>query len=251
MNYLIFDIEATVDPSLPMPPPKEGKEPDFPKPPFWQVATIGVGMLSLPARRDDDFPKVARIGVIHGDCEEDMLRSFVKYVSDKRPTLVSYNGRGYDLPVIIARCLKYGIQFPYYFGSKDLRYRYSTAGHFDVADVLTEFGACWTSKLDVLTKLIGLPGKLGVDGSEVAHLIAAGELAKVQAYCKCDVAQTMGLFIRLQHIMGTIAHNSFPERAHNAAMESLLDYCAVDRDLVEIANLHTDRLFLKEPTSES
>ena len=98
------------------------------------------------------------------------------------------------MPVIAARCLRHGIAFGHYYGSRDVRYRFSPEGHLDLMDYLTDFGASRASRLDVIARSIGMPGKVGVEGKDVGPMVHAGKLAEVQAYCLCDVAQTTGVF---------------------------------------------------------
>jgi predicted PolB exonuclease-like 3'-5' exonuclease len=71
-------------------------------------------------------------------------------------------------------------------------------------DFLSDFGAAKSGRLDVYAKLVGLPGKVGVDGSQVAPMVHAGRLDEVNAYCLCDVAQTAALFLRVQLLRGVL-----------------------------------------------
>ena len=74
----------------------------------------------------------------------------------------------------------------------------------DLMDFLSDFGAAKSGRLDVYAKLVGLPGKVGVDGSQVAPMVHAGRIDEVNAYCLCDVAQTAALFLRVQLLRGVI-----------------------------------------------
>jgi hypothetical protein len=132
-------------------------------------------------------------------------------------TIVTWNGRGFDLPVIAARCLHHGLSWPWYFQKKDARYRYSAEGHFDVMDFLADHGAAKSYGLDVAAKLIGLPGKLDCTGGDVQGMIDAGQIEQVRAYCAQDVTQTTGIFLRTQLLRGVLAPAAYVE-----AMEVLL-----------------------------
>lgn len=219
---IVFDIEAVLDPEMPLPEPKAGEEQAFARPPYWQIVTIGVAAIGQEG--------IDKISVVKGETEAELLKNFYSVMS-KTSLLVSYNGRGYDLPVINFRCLKYGIPMTKYHQDKDIRYRYSPLGHLDLADYLADYGACWPVKLDVLTKLIGLPGKLGVDGSQVAALYAEGKLAEIQGYCMQDVAQTAGLYLRWCLVTGRCQVDE-----HNRAMLSLLAACEADPRIKEVAD---------------
>ena len=71
--------------------------------------------------------------------------------------------------------------------------------------------------------MIGLPGKTGVDGSQVAGIYRAGEIDTIQRYCLSDVAQTALLFLRFRLLQGTLAADEYL-----AATSSLLDALAAD-----------------------
>lgn len=235
-GYLVLDIETIIDPELPISTKMEQQPPALPPPPYHQVVVIGLLWM-------DSNYRVVRVGAIgEPKSEPQILRDFVKFVEDKKPDLVTYNGRGFDLPVIAARCLKHGIPFRHYFQAKDLRYRFSTAGHFDLMDFMSDFGASRAVSLDLMAKLIGLPGKVGVDGKDVGPMVHAGRIAEVEAYCLCDVAQTTGLFLRVQLVRGAIGPSAYRE-----AMESLVELMASDTRLAPVhAGIQKDKLLLSD-----
>jgi predicted PolB exonuclease-like 3'-5' exonuclease len=146
-----------------------------------------------------------RLGVVGEHKEEgEMLADFAQWLDAKKPTVVTWNGRGFDMPVITSRALRHGVPMPWWFTDRNTRYRYSTDGHFDLMDFLADFGATKNARLDVYAKLVGFPGKVGVDGSQVAPLVHAGKMDEVNAYCLCDVAQTAAIFLRVELLRGTI-----------------------------------------------
>lgn len=204
-TYLVVDIETVIDPELPISAKIDPQPPSLPPPTYHQIVVIG--MLWMDARH-----RIIKLGTLGEPKDErHMLADFVKFVEDKRPLLVTYNGRGFDLPVIVARCLRHGVVFRHYFQAPNVRYRYSPAGHFDLMDYLSDFGAVRAVSLDTMAKLIGLPGKVGVDGKDVGPLVHAGRLAEVEAYCLCDVIQTAALFLRVQLVRGQLDHQSYRE----------------------------------------
>ena len=109
---------------------------------------------------------------------------------------------GFDLPVLASRCLRHGFPFRYYYQARDVRYRFSPDGHLDLMDFIADFGAARSSRLDVVAKLCGMPGKVGVDGKDVGPLVHAGRIEQVRNYCLCDVVQTAGVFLRVQLAAG-------------------------------------------------
>ncbi|MBW2453664.1 MAG: ribonuclease H-like domain-containing protein [Deltaproteobacteria bacterium] len=220
-SYLILDIETVVDPALPQADTGEGH--GLPPPPFHEIVVIGVLWM------DPDY-QVRRLGIIgDGKEEAEALVDFSRFVTERKPDLVTYNGRRFDLPVIAARCLRHGISFPHYYGAREVRYRFSPAGHLDLMDFLTDFGASRASRLDVMSRTIGMPGKGGVAGKDVGPLVHAGKLGEVQAYCLCDVVQTTALFLRVQLLRGEI------DRAgYRAAMGGLLEQIEDDERLAPV-----------------
>ena len=92
--------------------------------------------------------------------------------------------------------LRAGLDFGWYYRGDGYRYRFSEEGHLDLCDVISDHGAAKMTSLDGAARTIGLPGKDGVDGSQVEGLWNAGELDSLRRYCLCDVAQTAFLFLR-------------------------------------------------------
>jgi hypothetical protein len=193
----------------------------------------------------DNFYRVKRFGVVgENKPEHHCLQDFVRFVDERTPDLVTYNGRGFDLPVIVSRCLRHGVPFRHYFQSKDVRYRFNTAGHFDLMDFMSDFGASRATSLDTLAKLIGLPGKVGVDGKDVAPMVQSGRIAEVYAYCLCDVMQTTALFLRIQLLRGEIDINLY-----RTAMEGLLEKMQADERVKLVHDgIDRNRLLVQETT---
>jgi predicted PolB exonuclease-like 3'-5' exonuclease len=170
--------------------------------------------------------------------ERHLLEEFSRFVGRARPVLVTYNGRSFDLPVIVMRSLCHGIPLPWYYRDRDVRYRYSAEGHLDLCDWLAEHGAARAGKLDAIARLIGLPGKIGVDGSQVDGLYRAGQIEQVQRYCLADVAQTALLFLRFRLLQGQITSDGYRERT-----VALLDALASDGRVTEVLDqLNRERL---------
>jgi len=209
-SYLVLDIETVPDRSLPWDAAKEG----FPPPTHHEIVTLGVLWL-------DPELTTKRLGVFGGgeeparsrQREARLLADFVRFVGRERCHLVTYNGRSFDLPVLINRCLKHGVSFPAYFSDRDYRYRYSDLGHLDLADALTEHGATRRPSLSAAARLMGLPGKLLVDGSMIASLYDAGELETIEAHCLADVVQTAFLLLRYELLRGRLDRKGYRERA--------------------------------------
>ena len=223
-EYLIIDIETIPDTDRWSRP--ETGESSFP--PTWAHRIVVVGCLWL-----DHGYRLKRFGVIGEQAadatgsldqiERRLLEDFSRFVGKARPVLVTYNGRSFDLPVIVMRSLCHAISLPWYYRDRDIRYRYSEDGHLDLCDWLADHGAVRAGKLDAIARLIGLPGKIGVDGSQVEGLYRAGQLESIQNYCLADVAQTALLFLRFRLLQGQLAPEVYRERTG-----ALLDALAAD-----------------------
>jgi 3'-5' exonuclease len=256
-EYLVLDIETVPDterwnrPEVP-----HGTEPPFP--PTWAHRIVVIGCLWL-----DHGYRLKRLGVIgdsvlsrsspglsaaEGELSPDLreralLEDFSRFVGRARPVLVTYNGRNFDLPVIALRSLCHGVSLGWYYREKNVRYRYSEEGHLDLCDWLADHGATRSGSLDAVARLIGLPGKVGVDGSQVEGLYSAGQLSAIQRYCLADVAQTALLFLRFRLLQGML-----PADQYQVVTAELLDALAADGRVTEVLD-GTDRAHLIGPAS--
>lgn len=120
--------------------------------------------------------------------------------------LISFNGRGFDIPVLELAAFRYGISVPHHFAAKKgSRYRYGD-DHCDLLEFLTNYGAIrLTGGLDLLAKLLGKPGKVGTKGSDVYGMYREGKLQEINDYCCYDVLDTYFVFLRTRVLMGELA----------------------------------------------
>lgn len=234
--FLILDIETVLDPELPIAESSEAER--LPAPPHHKIVAIGALWLETNY-------EIKRIGIVSQAKEESgILTDFARLLEERQPCLVTYNGRGFDMPVIATRCLRYGIPLRHYYRSRDVRYRFSPDGHLDLMDYVADFGAAKPSKLDVIAKLCGMPGKVGVDGKDVGPLVHAGRLQEVRNYCLCDVAQTTAVFFRVQLLRGELERELYLQ-----AMRGLIELIRSDERLGPVAaGINEARLLLNEET---
>ena len=147
--------------------------------------------------------------------EVTLLRNFSETMGSGDMTIVTWNGRTFDLPVLSMRSLKHGVPFGWYYGNRDMRYRFSDTGHLDLMDYLGDFGAARYAKLGDVARLIGLPGKIDITGGDVLGIYqsTAGELdtrvaeekmKSVARYCLHDSIQTALIFLRSRFHIGKI-----------------------------------------------
>jgi len=232
-SYLILDIETIPDTALwNRQDPPLGHERPFP--PTYAHRVVVVGCMWL----DQDY-RMRRLGVIGESTDEaSILHGLSEFVDKNRPALVTFNGRTFDLPVLALRSLRWGVPMGWYYQERGLRYRYSEEGHIDLCDWLADHGAAKSSSLDALARLIGLPGKLGVDGSQIEGLYRAGQIETIRNYCLTDVAQTALLFLRFRLLQGVM-----PRDHYQKAVGALLTELRADHRLEELtAAMNGDRL---------
>jgi predicted PolB exonuclease-like 3'-5' exonuclease len=129
----------------------------------------------------------------------------------RRPTLVSFNGRTFDVPLMELAAFRYGLGVPGWFNVDaktwdQNRNRYNLHAHLDLHDVLTNFGATrFNGGLNLAANVLGKPGKMDVQGHMVQDLHDEGKLAEVNDYCRCDVLDTYFVFLRVSVLLGRIS----------------------------------------------
>ena len=125
-------------------------------------------------------------------------------------TLVTFNGRGFDVPVMELGAFRYGISLAKWFNLKGRsfnqpRNRYNLESHFDIQDVLTNHGAArMYGGLNLMANLIGKPGKMDVAGDMVHQLYTEDNLKRINDYCRCDVLDTYFVFLRTNVMTGQL-----------------------------------------------
>jgi len=230
MRYTIFDVETRIDKSLVRAvycPHAEVADEDA----YLQVRQ------RLQQEQGNDFfplsfhiPVSIAVGQVNEEreltavetlnesdySEESIVRTFWQRLDRFHGTLVTFNGRSFDLPVLELQALKYGCQAPRYFGGKS-RNRYSEEGHYDLYDFLTNYGVHrLRGGFNLLARLIGLPGKTEIDGAMVQQLWQEGRLRDIDRYCRHDVIQTYFLFLRVELLRGRLT----PEQYERALLQT-------------------------------
>jgi predicted PolB exonuclease-like 3'-5' exonuclease len=168
------------------------------------------------ALRERDSVRIWSLGSAQ-DGERELVQRFFDGIEKYTPQLVSWNGSGFDLPVLHYRALVHGIAGCCYWdvgdNNKDFRWNnYLSrfhARHTDLMDVLAGYQNRAWAPLDEIAQLCGLPGKLGMDGSQVYGAWKRGEIAAIRNYCETDVANTYVLFQRFQMIRGSLTAEAY------------------------------------------
>jgi hypothetical protein len=171
--------------------------------------------ISAVLRNADSF-RVWSLGDPASD-EADLVRRFFDGIDKYTPTLVSWNGSGFDLPVLHYRALKHGIAAPRYWetGADDQSFRWNNylnrfhERHTDLMDVLSGYQARATAPLDEIAVLLGLPGKMGHSGAEVWEQYQAGRIDAIRDYCETDVLNTYLIFLRFELMRGNLDDAQF------------------------------------------
>lgn len=144
--------------------------------------------------------------------EKELIERFFDGIDRYTPDLVSWNGGGFDLPVLHYRSLAAGVQAPRYWetGEDDPAFRWNNylgrfhARHTDLMDVLSGYQARARASLEDVTLLLGLPGKLGFSGARVWDAWQAGDLQGIRRYCETDVLNTWLVYLRFQYLRGRL-----------------------------------------------
>lgn len=137
--------------------------------------------------------------------EEQILTTFFRAFT-KTPTIVSWNGTGFDIPVLLYRAMHHKLSAPALFNQKsrpDYLYRYGDM-HIDLMDKLSMFNGYNRQTLDVVSGLCGFAGKQDVNGGMVVDLVKNNEWHKLHTYCESDVLNTWLIYLRWQLLTGLI-----------------------------------------------
>ncbi|MEO6823713.1 MAG: 3'-5' exonuclease [Nitrosospira sp.] len=175
---------------------------------FLQLHVQKVVAISCALRDTNDF-RVWSLGN-PADSEAELIRRFFEGVDKYSPQLVSWNGGGFDLPVLHYRSLIHGLQARRYWemGDDDREFKWNNylsryhTRHLDLMDLLALYQPRANAPLDELAKLMGFPGKFGMDGSQVWGAFQKGEIAAIRNYCETDVVNTYLVFLRFQLMRG-------------------------------------------------
>ena len=189
--------------------------------------------ISAVLRTRDQF-KVWSLGDLESS-EQDLLERFYSGIERYTPRLVSWNGGGFDLPVIHYRSLLYPLNAGHYWenGQNDTSFRYNNYlsrfhdRHTDLMDVLAAYQPRASAPLDEIASLCGFPGKMGMDGSKVWDSYAKGEVKSIRDYCETDVLNTFLVYLNYQRNRGQLDQQQY------------LDECRLVREvLIESGHPH-------------
>jgi len=166
--------------------------------------------ISCAMRSRDSF-RVWTLGE-PGSGEDELVGRFFEGIERYTPDLVSWNGAGFDLPVLHYRALRHGIQAARYWeiGDEDRDWRFNNYlgrfhwRHVDLMDVLAGYQMRAAARLDEIAVLLGFPGKLGMSGADVWDAFLESRIGDIRDYCETDVLNTWLVYLRFQRMRGRL-----------------------------------------------
>jgi hypothetical protein len=185
--------------------------------------------ISCALRSNDGF-KVWTLGNVEST-EAEIIQRFFDGIEKYTPQIVSWNGSGFDLPVLHYRAMIHSLQAPRYWdlGEDDKDFKWNNyisryhMRHLDLMDVLAMYSPRANAPLDDIAQLCGFPGKLGMDGSKVWDAFQRGEIEAIRNYCETDVANTHLVLLRFQLMRGTLTQDAY-QREIALVRETLAGY---------------------------
>jgi predicted PolB exonuclease-like 3'-5' exonuclease len=171
--------------------------------------------ISIVLRTQDQF-RVWSLGDPTAS-EAELIQRFYDGIDKYTPDLVSWNGGGFDLPVLHYRALRHGIVAPRYWeaGDEDQAFRFNNylnryhSRHLDLMDVLSSYQARARVSLQAAALLLGLPGKLGMSGDKVWDAWLDGRIDVIRNYCETDVLNTYLIFLRFELMRGRMLRDQY------------------------------------------
>lgn len=159
--------------------------------------------------------------------EKELIVRFFAGIDKHTPTLVSWNGSGFDLPVLHYRSLVHGISAPTYWevGENQQHFRWNNYlsrfhyRHIDLMDLIAGYQTKAFAPLDDVANLLGFPGKMGMSGAKVWEQYVQGKIKEIRDYCETDVLNTYCVYLRLELVRGIIQEEEYQE-----AIEKLKRY---------------------------
>ena len=149
--------------------------------------------------------------------EQEIIQRFFDGIEKYTPRLVSWNGGGFDLPVLHYRTLVHGISAPRYWesGGNDQNFRWNNYlnryhdRHTDLMDILAGYQARANAPLTDIATMLGFPGKMGMSGEKVWDYYLDGKLDAIRNYCETDVLNTYLVYLRYELIRGNKTQTSY------------------------------------------
>lgn len=151
--------------------------------------------------------------------ERELIERFFDGIERYSPQLVSWNGRGFDLPVLHYRALLHGVAAPRYWelGNEDQSFRWNNylsryhQRHLDLMDALSGYEYRAAAPLHEVARMLGLPGKLDMRGTDVWERYLSSDIALIRNYCEFDVLNTYLIYLRFELVRGRCTERKYRE----------------------------------------
>ncbi len=169
---------------------KEEKDISFLPHAYHKVIAISIALL-------DEYGKFLKLVSLEGKNEKELVEEFFKSINKYSPKLVSFNGKGFDMSVLLLKALKYNIDASVYLNKENKwsNYLYGDDYHLDLMQL---FSYTKGRALNSICGALGIPGKYEIDGEQVLNLFYANKLEKIKEYCESDVLNTLFLFYKFE-----------------------------------------------------
>ncbi|MGA1864021.1 MAG: 3'-5' exonuclease [bacterium] len=184
--------------------------------------------------------------------EASIIRTFLEALGKRKPQLVGYNSLSADLKILIQRGVANGIQASEFCARPDKPWEgedyFSDFSDWNV-DLIRILGGRGKSNpsLNEMAVVSGIPGKMDVDGEQVANLWLNGELDKIIAYNECDALTTYLLWLKLSYFGGHFTSEEY--REEQKRVEDLLKSEGTKPERVHLQRFLEEWKYLREINS--
>jgi predicted PolB exonuclease-like 3'-5' exonuclease len=169
--------------------------------------------------------------------EKELITRFFAGIDKHTPTLVSWNGSGFDLPVLHYRALDHGITASTYWeaGENQQAFRWNNYlsrfhyRHIDLMDIIAGYQNKAFAPLDEISSMLGFPGKMGMSGSKVWEQYLGGQIKSIRDYCETDVLNTFCVYLRFELMRGVINQDEYLRN-----IERLKDYLRSENEKLHL-----------------
>jgi DNA polymerase elongation subunit (family B) len=228
-TYVVFDIEAVAT-KVCRERHEHPADAGMPPPMCFRAISLAYMKIVLPAEQDaaavlsgpvllgdmetTPYPADADLDVIAMKAEQDIVDRMTQGVRSSWPVLVTWNGRGFDLPLLAAAALDHGLSVPWLW-SNQVTDRYRGSMHIDLQEIWSMRGAARSCRMAAAAERIGFPGKMGTTGADVEALWRSGAVGReqVRKYNACDTAQETAILLRSLLVQGLMDPNRYLELA--------------------------------------
>jgi predicted PolB exonuclease-like 3'-5' exonuclease len=164
---------------------------------------IPVAVCVVKVANDFSLQAITRLDAPQFRSKEIVRKFWLGVGMYERAKLVTFNGRGFDLPMLELAAFRHGFSLRDYCQKSRNRFQ---GNHLDLFDWMTNYGAArLMGGLNLLAKMLGKPGKMEMAGDQVYGLFREGRLQDINDYCMFDTLDTYFVFLRTRVMTGDLA----------------------------------------------